>query len=117
MHSYDNERSLALKTGWALQQGYRGVFFWEIKQDRLEDGSNPLLEASRKALDQKQSNSDAPYPPSKFITKLTWSPDITRMKGYANGDTLEIARGGALAFEPEAGVSGTFSIVAVDPQE
>jgi len=52
VHSYDNERSLALKTHWAIQQDYRGVFFWEIKQDRLTNGSNPLLEASRKALDQ-----------------------------------------------------------------
>jgi chitinase len=51
VHSYDNEKSLALKTHWAVQQGYRGVFFWEINQDRLEDGSNPLIEASRRALD------------------------------------------------------------------
>jgi chitinase len=52
VHSYDNEKSLAIKTHWAIQQDYRGIFFWEIKQDRLEDGSNPLLEASRKALDE-----------------------------------------------------------------
>ena len=52
VHSYDNEKSLAIKTRWAIEQDYRGVFFWEIKQDRLEDGSNPLLEASRKALDE-----------------------------------------------------------------
>jgi chitinase len=51
VHSYDNEKSLALKTAWAIEQGYRGVFFWEINQDRLEDGSNPLIEASRRALD------------------------------------------------------------------
>jgi chitinase len=50
VHSYDNEKSLAIKTHWAIEQGYRGVFFWEIKQDRLEDGSNPLLEASHEAL-------------------------------------------------------------------
>ena len=91
VHSYDNERSLALKTGWALQQGYRGVFFWEIKQDRLKDGSNPLLEASRKALDHEQSGSDAPYSPSKIITKLTWSPNVKKMKGYAHGDNWPIA--------------------------
>ncbi|NQV36110.1 MAG: hypothetical protein HQ515_25690, partial [Phycisphaeraceae bacterium] len=52
VHSYDNEKSLAIKTRWAIQQDYRGVFFWEIKQDRLEDGSNPLLEASHKAMDE-----------------------------------------------------------------
>jgi chitinase len=50
VHSYDNEKSLALKTHWAIEQDYRGVFFWEIKQDRLEDGSNPLLEAAHKAM-------------------------------------------------------------------
>jgi len=52
VHSYDDEKSLTIKTHWAIEQDYRGIFFWEIKQDRLEDGSNPLLEASRKALDQ-----------------------------------------------------------------
>jgi len=50
VHSYDNEKSLAIKTRWAIEQDYRGVFFWEIKQDRLADGSNPLLEASHRAL-------------------------------------------------------------------
>lgn len=54
VHSYDNEKSLALKTQWALEQGYRGVFFWEIKQDRLANGSNPLIEATRKAMDDER---------------------------------------------------------------
>jgi chitinase len=75
VHSYDNERSLTIKTHWAVQQNYRGVFFWEIKQDRLNDGSNPLLEASRKALDQQQTSSDAPYPPSRVITGPDLEPD------------------------------------------
>ncbi len=45
---YDDAQSLGLRTEWAMKQGYRGVFFWEIAGDRLADGSNPLQEASHK---------------------------------------------------------------------
>ena len=46
---YDDAESVGLKAEWAMKQGFRGVFFWEIGQDRLPDGSNPLQEAARKA--------------------------------------------------------------------
>ncbi len=49
---YDDARSVALKTEWAMKQGFRGVFFWQIAADRLPDGTNPLQEASRKKLDE-----------------------------------------------------------------
>jgi chitinase len=48
---YDDAESVALKTEWAMKQGFRGVFFWQIAADRLPDGTNPLQEASRKKLD------------------------------------------------------------------
>ena len=35
--------------------------------------------------------SDAPYPPSKVITGLTWSPNVVKMETYANGDNWPIA--------------------------
>jgi cyclophilin family peptidyl-prolyl cis-trans isomerase len=41
---YDDAESLALRTAWAMNQGFRGVFFWEIAGDRLADG-NPLQKA------------------------------------------------------------------------
>jgi uncharacterized Ntn-hydrolase superfamily protein len=34
---------------------------------------------------------DAPYPPSKVITKLTWSPDIIKMEGCISGDNWPTA--------------------------
>jgi len=34
---------------------------------------------------------DAPYPPSKVITKLTWSPEIIKMEGCISGDNWPIA--------------------------
>jgi len=37
------------------------------------------------------AGSDAPYPASKFITELKWSPTVVKMKGYANGDNWPIA--------------------------
>lgn len=48
---YDDAESIALKTDWAVKKGLRGVFFWQVAADRLPDGSHPLQEASRKALD------------------------------------------------------------------
>jgi chitinase len=49
---YDDVQSVELKTEWAMKQGFRGVFFWQIAADRLADGSNPLQDASRKKLDE-----------------------------------------------------------------
>jgi chitinase len=45
---YDDAESVAIKTEWAMKQGFRGVFFWQIRGDRLPDGTNPLQEASRR---------------------------------------------------------------------
>ncbi len=51
---YDDAQSLALKTEWAMKQGFRGVFFWQIGGDQLPDGTNPLQKAARKKLDESQ---------------------------------------------------------------
>ena len=51
---YDDPESVALKTEWGMKLGLRGVFFWEINQDRLTDGTNPLQEAARKKFDERQ---------------------------------------------------------------
>lgn len=45
---YDDVESISIKTEWAMSQGFRGVFFWEIGADLLPDGTNPLQEASHK---------------------------------------------------------------------
>jgi chitinase len=45
---YDDAESVALKTEWALKQGFRGVFFWQVAADRLPDGTHPLQEAARR---------------------------------------------------------------------
>ncbi len=46
MIGYDDAESVALKTEWAVKQGLRGVFFWQVAADRLPDGTHPLQEAS-----------------------------------------------------------------------
>jgi chitinase len=51
---YDDAESVAIKTEWAMKQGFRGVFFWQIAADRLPDGTNPLQEASRKKWDENR---------------------------------------------------------------
>jgi chitinase len=47
---YDDAESVAIKAEWAMKQGFRGVFFWQIHADRLPDGTNPLQEAARREL-------------------------------------------------------------------
>jgi chitinase len=54
---YDDAESVSLKTDWALKQGFRGVFFWQVAADRLPDGTNPLQEAARKAWDDDSGRS------------------------------------------------------------
>ena len=57
---YDDAESVALKTEWAIKQGFRGVFFWQIAADRMPDGTNPLQEASRTKLDETVRNAPQP---------------------------------------------------------
>lgn len=49
---YDDAESVAAKTAWAMKQGFRGVFFWQVAGDRLPDGTNPLQEASHKQWEE-----------------------------------------------------------------
>ena len=45
---YDDAESVSLKSDWAMKQGFRGVFFWQVGGDLLPDGTNPLQEAAHK---------------------------------------------------------------------
>jgi chitinase len=55
---YDDAESVSIKTEWAMKQGFRGVFFWQIHGDRLPDGTNPLQEASRRKLEESARHSE-----------------------------------------------------------
>lgn len=55
---FDDPESVRMKTKWAMGQGLAGVFFWEATQDRLADGSHPLIEAA--AAEAKTSVSPEP---------------------------------------------------------
>ena len=46
---YDDAESLTIKTKWAMDHHLRGVFFWEVRGDLLEDGSHPLQQAAHNA--------------------------------------------------------------------
>ncbi len=52
---YDDAESVALKTEWAMKQGFRGVFFWQIGADLMPDDTNPLQEASRAKLRRRRA--------------------------------------------------------------
>jgi chitinase len=49
---YDDAESLSLRTAWAMKQGFRGIFFWQISGDLLPDGTNPIQSASRKKWEE-----------------------------------------------------------------
>lgn len=45
MVSYDDEQSVAAKAQYVIDNGARGVMIWELTDDVMPDGSEPLLEA------------------------------------------------------------------------
>jgi chitinase len=47
--SYEDPESAALKGAWAREQGYRGVFFWNVEQD-WRDGDHEVVRAAAKAF-------------------------------------------------------------------
>jgi chitinase len=47
---YDDVESVIAKTKWAVKQGLRGVFFWQIHGDRLPDNTHPLQEAAKRSM-------------------------------------------------------------------
>ncbi len=47
---YDDAESATIKARWATEHGLRGVFFWEIRGDRMADHSTPVQDAARKPL-------------------------------------------------------------------
>ncbi len=57
---YDDAESIALKTEWAMKQGFRGVFFWQIGGDLMPDGTYPLQEAARRKLDESVRGAGRP---------------------------------------------------------
>lgn len=44
--TYDDRNSVDAKARWAREQGYRGLFFWAVHQDRMPDGKHWLLDAA-----------------------------------------------------------------------
>jgi chitinase len=59
---YDDAESLSIRTSWAMKQGFRGVFFWQINGDVLPDGTTPLQDASRKAWESGKRDASAGRP-------------------------------------------------------
>jgi chitinase len=52
---FDDVESVATKTEWAMKQGFRGVFFWQIGADLLPDGTNLLQEAAHRKIPHRTS--------------------------------------------------------------
>jgi chitinase len=54
--AYDDAESISLKTEWAMKQKFRGVFFWQIKDDLLPDGTNRLQATARKKWEESKQS-------------------------------------------------------------
>lgn len=59
---YDDAESLRIKTQWAMEQKFRGVFFWQIGGDRLPDGANPLQRAAYDVWQEPRPHAGAKLP-------------------------------------------------------
>ena len=51
--TYDDKRSMALKTTYALDQGLNGIMFWEITNDTSRQGLLHTIDAARKKYEGK----------------------------------------------------------------
>lgn len=47
--TYDDRNSMFMKATWAREQGYRGMAFWAVHQDRMPDQQHWLIDAANKA--------------------------------------------------------------------
>lgn len=47
--AYDDRNSVHLKATWAREQGYRGMHFWALNQDKAPDGRPWLVDAATRA--------------------------------------------------------------------
>lgn len=71
--SYDDERSICLKTEYADSRNLNGFIIWELSGDVMEDLSTPLLDMVNRKLSERDTNCADPFG-SKLETQL---PPIT----------------------------------------
>jgi len=89
--SYDDERSICLKTEYAYNQDLLGFIIWELSGDVMEDLSTPLLDMVNRKLSEPDTNCADPYGPKlppqlppvtttvvpEVITTTTERPPVT----------------------------------------
>lgn len=64
--TFDDPTSAALKTAWVKENQYAGVMIWELSQDIMEDGTQPMLYAIYATM-----NDIDHLPPFKTVAKKT----------------------------------------------
>ena len=90
--SYDDPQSILAKSDYALNaRGLAGVFMWDLSLDKLGNGSQPLLDAMRTAM-----NCGPTYTPTNTPTPITFSiPGRIEAEDYvASYDTTAGNAGG-----------------------
>merc|ERR1719253_1061186 len=87
--SYDDERSICLKTEYAINNSLGGFIIWELSGDVMEDLSTPLLDMVNRKLSEPYTNCADPFGPKlsqlRPMTTTTEPPPVTT--------TLEIPTG------------------------
>lgn len=59
--SYDDERSICLKTEYAIKESLHGFIIWELSGDVLEDLNTPLLDIVNRKLSETDTNCADPF--------------------------------------------------------
>jgi len=61
--SYDDERSICLKTEYAIKEDLNGFIIWELSGDVMEDLNTPLLDMVNRKLSESDTNCADPFGP------------------------------------------------------
>merc|ERR1719253_1341391 len=109
--SYDDERSICLKTEYAINNSLGGFIIWELSGDVMEDLSTPLLDMVNRKLSEPYTNCADPFGPKlsqlRPMTTTTEPPPVTT--------TLEIPTGIPTAYPTSSSTAYPTSSPTVYP--
>merc|ERR1719253_424471 len=109
--SYDDERSICLKTEYAINNSLGGFIIWELSGDVMEDLSTPLLDMVNRKLSEPYTNCADPFGPKlsqlRPMTTTTEPPPVTT--------TLEIPTSNPTAYPTSSSTAYPTSSPTVYP--
>lgn len=83
--SYDDERSICLKTEYAIKEDLNGFIIWELSGDLMEDLNTPLLDMINRKLSESDTNCADPFGP-KLAMEMEGSINLPNVATEANAE-------------------------------